>query len=276
MERSFAIEFQDADEEVAQRYRSCDLATLRTLADVHQTRVGINGASLERRYQWKAQISRLRIDALGETVTLTGFGPDALVFHFQNLVEILLRADLRLLQDAVKETPRWSLKVPDKLVAAVKHCLLSEANAVIGEARKKGPNLAAGGGISEEFSRSTAKALRSALHRIYFGKAIVTVPIVMGLPVIYSLVAIEMDWNNQYTGQMLLGLAATLVVALVGSEWFARSQTKSLFGKEIGARVNRMLAGQKVLRLWRIVLPLAGFLAIYVTFAIYKSIVNAQ
>ncbi len=265
VEPGFSVDFQDSDAEVAQRYRSCDLPTLTTLAGVSQTSVQIDNSTFERLYQWESQITRLRIDALGETVTLTGFGAEARVFNFQNLVEILLRADLRLLQEAVAATRPWSFQAPAALLAAVKHCLLSEANAMIGEAGKDGNDLAAAGGVSGEFSRGTAKALRSALHRLYFGKAVIGLPFAVAVPSTFLVVADRTYWLARRPGLTLPATALVLAVTIAVTELIARARAKSMFGRELGPRVDRMLAGQKVLRFWRIVPAAVGLLGSFVT-----------
>ena len=257
----FEVKLQHANAEVMARLSSSSLDGLRRVAIVRQVEPKVFDDVVGRKYTFTCHICEMVIEAGEKGVTLAGYGGSATVYNFKNIVGLLLEGDLAALQQALERTSKFSLRPQAPLVDALRECLLSEANAQLGEGGEEAQRLKSMGGLSEDYATRLTEALRKAFRRLYFGEIALGAIIAALIPVLSGMTAIRLGFTTgrSLTAVVLPWVAGVAVYALM--EFMARKRINDGFGEVFGKkRIDAILRGQKVLKRWRIATALMALL----------------
>ncbi len=248
---TFGTNVADENPEIVSRLRSCSLDQLRGIATVRQGETSASSTSARRNYSFSCQVCEMIIE-VGENraVRLVGYGDDAKVFDYKNIVEVLLEEDLKRLEQAVKQSSRISVRPERALVEAVQLCLLSEANAQIGEGPDGAQRLKALGGLTDDYAQRITGALRTAFRRLYFGHIAQGAALAIFVPSLLFLGFHLVGWTTKYLVEALSIPLLAGAGVYVAAELIARNGMKKLFG---GNRIEALLRGQKITRRWRVI-----------------------
>src|SRR5690606_6298266 len=122
---------------------------------------------------------------------------------YKNIVEILLEDDLKVLEQAIEQSAPLSIRPQQALIDAVQLCLLSEANAQIGEGVEGTQRLKALGGLSDDYAQRLASGLRTAFQRLYFGQIALGTTIAVFAPSLLYVGAHLLQWTRAYVVETL-------------------------------------------------------------------------
>lgn len=247
------VKVQHAASEAVAKLQSLSLDGLRDIAIVRQVEPKVFDDVVGRRYAITCRVTQMVIEIGDRPVSLVAYGGGARVFDFRNIVGVLLEEDLKGLEQAVEESSPASLRPQPHLVEAVTRCLLSEANAQLGEGGEAAKRLLATGGLSNDYVERLTKALRTALRRLYFGEIVLGSMIAAALPGVALLASVRLGMVTDYS------LAAVAVCLLGGAaafalmEFMARKKLGDSFGEVFGKdKIVAILKAQKVFKTWRI------------------------
>ncbi len=247
------VKVEHSTSEVVAKLQSLSLDGLRDIAIVRQVEPKVFDDVVGRRYDITCRVTQMVIENGERMVTLAAYGGSAKVFDFKNIVGVLLEGDLAALEQAVEQSSAVSLRPQAPLVEAVTQCLLSEANAQLGEGGEEAKRLQAMGGLSGDYAERLTRALRMALARLYFGEIVLGAVIAAVLPAVSLLAAVRLELVTDYSLKALtlsvLGGVATFALM----EFMARKKLGESFGEVFGKdKIVGILKAQKVFRLWRI------------------------
>jgi|GEM_PF-6950924 len=247
------VKLQHDSSEAVAKLQSLSLDGLRDIAIVRQVEPKVFDDVVGRRYALNCRVTQMVIEAGDRPVTLVAYGGGARIFDFKNIVGVLLEEDLAGLEQAVENSSAISLRPQAPLVEAVQQCLLSEANAQLGEGGESAKRLQAMGGLSADYAERLTRALRKALRRLYFGEIVLGSVIAAVLPAVSLLASVRLgvvtDYGMKPVILSLLGGAAAFGLM----EFMARKKLGELFGEVFGKdKVVGLLKAQYVLKRWRI------------------------
>ena len=247
------VKIQHDTSEVVAKLHSLSLDGLRDIAIVRQVEPKVFDDVVGRRYAVSCRVTQMAIEIGERIVTLAAYGGSAKVFDFKNIVGVLLEGDLAELEQAVDQSSAVSLRPQAPLVEAVTQCLLSEANAQLGEGGEAAKRLQAMGGLSGDYAERLTRALRLALARLYFGEIVLGAAIAAVLPAVSLLTAVRLGLVTDYNLQALTLSVLGGVAAFALMELMARKKLGESFGAVFGKdKIVGILKAQKVFRLWRI------------------------
>ncbi|MEO8479057.1 MAG: hypothetical protein ABI542_05430 [Gemmatimonadota bacterium] len=191
----FEVVSADPSSVVGDRLATLSLAELTALGTVTVHPPARQPNNLERRYSVDVDIAELTVRVAGREIALTGFGREALVHDFQNLIVLLLEDDLHQLTSALSTGSGVSPVQPAALRNAVAQCLESEANIYVAAAKAQDPEYLThlvqkqfAGAMSTEYALGLHVAIRAAVGRLYTSAMLVPgVVVVLLPPLIYLL-----------------------------------------------------------------------------------------
>ena len=259
------VVIQDSNEEVNARLAKLELGPLAELGRISVDQPERGRDFVERRYRFSVDIAELSVGVVGREVELTGFGKTAKVYDFKNIAGILLQADLAELQAQLAREPRFAMQGSVPLTDAVKQCLDSEANAIVGEVESNDPRALKAlvekqfaGALSVEYAKAASAALRTSLHRLFFPAVLFYAGSVALLPTVVFLLAQLTDWGiTNRVASAAAGLAVGLVAWIVVERTTRKGFTEA-FGASHARTVDRLLGKRGVLGRWRVGVGLVG------------------
>jgi hypothetical protein len=274
--QTLALQTNAEDEEARQTIES--LGTLERLCSL--TRAQLRGAavsadSVTRQIEAQMMLTAVSVRVAQQQLDIRGYGDQAHVFNFKNIVGTLLDTDLQELEHALSNGSWLPLRPVPALDAALGGFLLSEINSKIGHvagARRAAlgdfANRELRGAVSVSYVQRAAKALRSAVTRTYNSEIVIPAAVAAFLPAI-SLVVVPL-LNNAWRG--INGWLTLLMAVCAGgaAELWAVSRLRKRFMLELAPKAIALLRTTRTLWWWRLVM-LLGMVAVIVLFAAVGS-----
>jgi hypothetical protein len=203
-------------------------------------------------------LTNIRVRASDQEIELLGYGDDALVLDFKNVVGTLLVQDLHALEGALAAAPRVPWRESAALDAAIAEFLRSEVNAAIGNvtgAKKdrleKFASTQLKGAVSSDYVVRAAKAIRASVLRTYAAGIVVPGVILAGvIALMLEVLTLRSIWVFTYDEARyaaLIGFAAGFLFI----ELRARYRLKKRFPAELAPKVIRLLGATRA-TLWAV------------------------
>jgi hypothetical protein len=264
------VVIEDPNDEVNARLRGLSLAQFAELGQVSVDQPDRGQDYLERRYRFLVDIAELTVGVAEREVELTGFGKEATVYDFKNIAGLLLQSDLAQLQGQVAKEPTFAMQRSPALKEAVKQCLDSEANAIVGQAQSNDPRALKAlvdkqfaGALSVEYAKAASTALRTALDRLFFPAMLFPAASVALVPAVLFLLGQLTDWGVFNRTTSAAAAVATGVIVWVIVEREIRKEFTRAFGEVHAKLVDRLLGKRGVVGRWRVAVGVAGLVLLY-------------
>lgn len=201
-------------------------------------------------------LTNIRVRTADEEVELLGYGDDATVHDFKNIVGTLLVHDLRSLEGALAAGPRLPWRESPVLDAAIAEFLRSEVNAAIGNvtgARKdrleKFASDTLKGAVSSDYVLRAAKAIRRSVLKTYVAGVIIPGLILAGVvALILEVLTLRSIWVFTHDEARYAALIC-FAVGVLAIELRARWLMKRRFPAELAPKVSKLLGATKA-TLW--------------------------
>lgn len=227
-----------------------------TTAEVVVANVG--AGEVARTIRAPTWLTNIRVRASEQEIELLGYGDDAIVYDFKNVVGTLLIHDLHALEGALAAAPRLALRESAGLDAAIAEFLRSEVNAAIGNVtgakKERLEQLASGqlkGAVSSDYVVRAAKAIRASVLRTY--AAGITVPglILAGvIALVLEVLTLRSIWvftvDEARYAALICFAAGVLFIELR-----ARYRLKKRFPAELSPKVTKLLGATRA-TLWAV------------------------
>ena len=197
-------------------------------------------------------LTSIRVLANDTEIELLGYGADAVVYDFKNVVGTLLARDLISIEAALVAAPRLPFRAAPQLDAAIAQFLRSEVNAAIGTVagakRERLDRFARDelhGAVSSDYVQRAARAVRFSAVRAYAG---IVAPPILALGLLVALVLeVCTLWSififdRDEARSVALGVFAASAVAI---EWRARRLLRRRFTPELAPRLIKLLAATR-------------------------------
>lgn len=203
-------------------------------------------------------LTNIRVRAAEEEVELLGYGDDATVHDFKNIVGTLLAHDLRSLEAALAAGPKLPWRESPARDAAIAEFLRSEVNAAIGNvtgARKdRLEKFAAGtlrGAVSSDYVLRAAKAIRRSVLKTYVAAIIIPGLILAGVvALVLEVLTLRSIWMFTHDEAKYAALVC-LAIGALAIELRARWLLRKRFPNELAPKVTQLLAATKA-TLWSV------------------------
>lgn len=244
---------------VQDRLLLADLPGLGALLNVQHT---VGAGTLRSEHRLRLDVQRACIGALDERFVIHGFGPQPMVYSFENIAGRLLTEDLQALELAVAGSSRWRRQRGSVLLDTMAAFLRSELNMLIAERvsdLKVTPQQAAAqvqhhfrSLVDSTYVERATTALRGALARLYGAELMEPAAYLCALTVLAAGVFFGLGWpapSPWAAGAYALGGALLGWGAL---EWLMRRRISRHFTPAFAARVLSQLAANGSRRRWRL------------------------
>jgi hypothetical protein len=157
----FRVDLKDPKSEVVRQLVGRDLESLRKLASVTQRPPTVRDNVVEREYEIECIITEIELQVAGKNLEVIGFGGQAQIFDFKNVVPLLLEADLSALARAVANTRLRLWGSPAELITTTSQFIDSEVNLKIDDSTLLRDKI-----IDTEYLKRVKTLLPTALGRI--------------------------------------------------------------------------------------------------------------
>jgi len=255
--QSFSLQADVAGDEPRSTIEALpSLERLCALTRVEQRGVDVGSTSVTRRVEARMELTSVTVRAADEQFEIGGYGINARVFDFKNIVGALLQNDLVELEHALAKSPWLPLGPVPALDSALGKFLKSEVNARIGqvaggngEALERLANHDLRGAVSVDYVKRAAAAVRKAATRIYRSE-IFRPALLVGIAPTIALVVIPLlnrTWRSE-SGWVALCIA---LLGGVGAELWALFRLKSRFDAELAPKAVKMVRATWTLWWWR-------------------------
>lgn len=232
------------------------LESLCGLTRVESTGSSVGSSNVTRKLAARMWLTAVRVRAAEEEVQLFGYGDNAVVKDFKNIVGALLTSDLEELEQALARSPRLPLRPVATLDKALAQFLLSEINGKIGRvggggkaALEKFAREDLADAVSSDYVRRAAKAVRSSVTRTYTSETVL--PIV-GVGFIASVTYVLLPMMNVLTQNEAFWTAWLLVIVGGGvAEYRGLVRLKRRFTQELSSKVVSLLRATRTLWICR-------------------------
>ena len=261
------------------------LESLCALTRVESTGSSVGSSSVSRKLAARMWLTAVRVRAAEEEVQLFGYGDNAVVKDFKNIVGALLKSDLEEVEQALARSPRLPLRPVAALDKALAQFLLSEINEKIGrvggggkDALDKFAREALSDAVSSDYVRRAAKAVRSSVTRTFTSEMVL--PIV-GVGFVASVTYVLLPMMNLLTQNEAFWTAWLLAIVGGGlAEYSGLVRLKQRFPHQLSSKAVSLLRATHTLWIcraavlassWIWIIALAVLVQSYYQFAMVGS-----
>lgn len=261
------------------------LESLCALTRVESTGSSVGSSSVSRKLAARMWLTAVRVRAAEEEVQLFGYGDNAVVKDFKNIVGALLKSDLEEVEQALARSPRLPLRPVAALDKALAQFLLSEINGKIGrvggggkDALNKFAREDLSDAVSSDYVRRAAKAVRSSVTRTFTSEMVL--PIV-GVGFVASVTYVLLPMMNLLTQNEAFWTAWLLAIVGGGlAEFSGLVRLKQRFPHELSSKAVSLLRATRTLWIcraavlassWIWIIALAVLVQSYYQFAMVGS-----
>ncbi len=225
-----ALHLQGNDADLAGRLSALPLPQLLAFSSVTARTPMVQGERVERVYDVRTPCAELLLPVAGEEIRFIGFGRNAEITDFRNVVGALLSQDLHRLRETRLSHPWLTLRVKQDLERAIEIVLDSEANEDILRTapRAAGANAVSAamhGAISADYVRTLQREFPAALRRAVAGPMGLRLLGAALAAVLVAFALVELGWRlRAWTASWQPPLLTMVLIAgaTVGGEWWAR------------------------------------------------------
>ena len=249
---SFSVEAYTPRLEVQQRLASLQsLGQLRALAPLSPYAAQYGDDDMERVYSDEMEVTILSLRTAGVSLSILGYGVNARIFDYKNIVGHLLQADLEALETALQTAARQPLRARFHLEPALTHFLASPANAQLGrqafQSQTSPASLSFPAAVSPDYADRAVAALGESSARVYHQYTPLTFAglLLLPLPVLFcadSLHLLSLGLYSPVLSALAMGFAA------LGLEFVALQRVRRLLGPALSAMAPHALAAQGALQ----------------------------